>query len=194
MQILNENIGTLLLWKEKYLEKDLDVKGGTMRIQSIVDIEETFTSPCFGMKGNVDVTLHATTKSTDGLKKIVIPLEIKSGRNNSSLSHRAQAMLYSLMISEKYGAQDSTYLIEGQKFDDMKSFLYYLKSDDMAFQSFSQNDLRSILISRNQLAKRLHSIGNLPDTISNNRVCSYCAISDYCGFYAIVRFFIFTYT
>ena len=102
---LKQIIPTIMGWKSKFLDSSLNLTGmeTPQIIDSIMDIEETLLSPCYGLKGNVDVTLSLKSHDQNGHElSFVTPLEIKSGKNNSSLSHKAQAMLYSLIISEKY--------------------------------------------------------------------------------------------
>jgi len=36
-------------------------------------------------------------------KILTVPLEIKTGRNNSNSSHNAQTALYTLLLSDRYG-------------------------------------------------------------------------------------------
>lgn len=71
-------------------------------------IEEDIWSPKYGLKGKVDVSLTGRiledgehTKQGRGLEA-VLPFEIKTGKASGVLEHRAQTMLYTLMMSDRY--------------------------------------------------------------------------------------------
>lgn len=58
----------------------------------------------FGLKGNIDATVQATIIDKKGEKTLTIPLELKTGKNAGSTMHRAQTMLYTLLMSDRYGS------------------------------------------------------------------------------------------
>ena len=74
-----------------------------MSINKLLDVEEHIWSPKFGMKGNIDATVEATTIDDQGRNIQTLPLELKTGKNNSSVSHQAQTALYTLLLSNRYG-------------------------------------------------------------------------------------------
>ena len=74
-----------------------------MSISTLLDVEEHVWSPKFGIKGNIDATVEATTVDSQGQKNQIIPLELKTGRKSGSVSHQAQTALYTLLLSNRYG-------------------------------------------------------------------------------------------
>lgn len=83
----------------------------TLAINTVHDIEEDIWSPKYGLKGAIDATVMSTLngpkssmwplgETTDGL---VMPLEIKTGKTAAMLQHRAQTMLYTKMMEDRYG-------------------------------------------------------------------------------------------
>ena len=74
-----------------------------MSISKLLDVEEHVWSPKFGMKGNIDATIEVVTRDNQGCDTQILPLELKTGRNNSSVSHQAQTALYTLLLSNRHG-------------------------------------------------------------------------------------------
>lgn len=79
-------------------------------ISSVHDIEEDIWSPRLGLKGKVDASVQASLIGPPspfwplGKEDVgVLPLEIKTGRSNGLMQHRAQTMLYTQMMSDRYG-------------------------------------------------------------------------------------------
>jgi DNA replication ATP-dependent helicase Dna2 len=86
-----------------------------LALTGLHDIEESIWSPKWGMKGKVDASVQATLvtgKSNSRNKKetaeegreetIPKPFEIKTGRAVGIMEHRAQTMLYTLLMEERY--------------------------------------------------------------------------------------------
>lgn len=98
-------------------------------ISNVIAIEESIWSPMYGLKGfsifnsnipkgKIDVTVEvsSTPPLEDGntgshlnlslekteITREIVPLELKTG-NQQSVSHRAQVLLYSLLIHDYYG-------------------------------------------------------------------------------------------
>lgn len=86
-------------------------------LTEVLDTEEDILSPKFGIKGKVDVSvramivearLPASLRSTAvESPSAVMPLEIKTGRSVAGLEHRAQTMLYTLLMSDRYSESRS---------------------------------------------------------------------------------------
>jgi len=75
-----------------------------IKISKILDIEEHFWSPMFGIKGLIDATVEIQTTPKDDTKKTLIaPLELKTGKASNGVAHRAQTILYTLMLMDRYG-------------------------------------------------------------------------------------------
>ncbi|SNX86387.1 related to DNA2 - DNA helicase [Melanopsichium pennsylvanicum] len=189
-----------------------------VRLRRILDVEEEIWSPIFGLKGKVDVSVECDILEQSDLPSLrrasshpkqalshgelkgiasvqqekrrvttsVVPLEIKTGRAEVvSTEHRAQTMLYTLMMSDRYGVRVSDGL------------LYYSKSGELHRISRSRNEVRSLVIGRNELAHYLrHDAGRLrkpdrseiaeeavqvlPPTIDNEHKCRRCYAVDGC--------------
>lgn len=87
-----------------------------LAITGLHDIEESIWSPKWGMKGKVDASVHATIQvpvpkgkpraADPGQTGGPMPFEIKTGRAIGVLEHRAQTMLYTLLMEERYRTSD----------------------------------------------------------------------------------------
>lgn len=72
-------------------------------IEKVLDIEEHIWSPMYGIKGMIDVTVQAKIKKGYTTQTLTIPLEIKTGVKSKILAHRAQTILYTLLMHDRYG-------------------------------------------------------------------------------------------
>lgn len=87
-----------------------DYRGGSqplVAVNKLLDIEEHVWSPLYGLKGNIDATVQAVLAEGASKKTLTVPLELKTGRNSSVVAHRAQTMLYTLLMSDRYGKSSS---------------------------------------------------------------------------------------
>lgn len=85
-----------------------------LAITKTLAVEEDIWSPKYGLKGKVDVSVMGrileegeSSRSGDGVEA-VIPFEIKTGKTVTALEHRAQTMLYTLMMSDRYSTSHSS--------------------------------------------------------------------------------------
>jgi DNA replication ATP-dependent helicase Dna2 len=147
-------------------------------VSKVLDIEENIWCPQFGIKGKVDasveVTIHTVRSTGRGgrpagsniisSKKAVVPLELKTGRvtDRGMTSHRAQVILYMLMMDGRYG----TAVEEG--------LLLYIKSGQSFGLPLDQNDTRALLIARNELAHYVTEKTKLPEMLRNPNSCRRC--------------------
>ncbi|KAG9081363.1 Tripartite DNA replication factor [Ceratobasidium sp. UAMH 11750] len=69
-----------------------------------------------------------------------MPFEIKTGRTVGGMEHRAQTMLYTILIAERYGVQTPT------------GILYYTQKDEIIQVHPARNELRGLILGRNELA------------------------------------------
>lgn len=121
-----EKIGTGLLnfgprWVGKDPAEDASLHNSMSKlaISGLHDIEESIWSPKWGMKGKVDASVHAkvvvAAKPERGSASKALtsvpgededdepkPFEIKTGRAVGVMEHRAQTMLYTLLMEERY--------------------------------------------------------------------------------------------
>ncbi|KZS87370.1 Dna2-domain-containing protein [Sistotremastrum niveocremeum HHB9708] len=162
-----------------------------LAISQLHDTEEDIWSPTFGLKGKIDASVQAiiqeqpqgirtntVIKATSG----TMPFEIKTGRTFSMLEHRAQTMLYTLLVAERYGVQVPAGL------------LYYTQSEEVIQVPATRNELRGLIIARNEMAsyisKRRTSLAQstgeeelLPPTIDDEWSCGHCYAVDACMLY-----------
>ena len=64
-----------------------------MSLTKLLDVEEHIWSPMFGLKGNVDATVEVVMDDETGRRTLTVPFELKTGRNSTNASHRAQTAL-----------------------------------------------------------------------------------------------------
>lgn len=87
-------------------DSNLEDRNGSrsrVSINKLLEVEEHIWSPMYGLKGNVDATVQVAVKEGIASSVLTVPLELKTGKNNAIESHRAQAALYSLLLSDRYG-------------------------------------------------------------------------------------------
>lgn len=162
-------------------------------------MEEDIWSPKYGLKGKVDATVHGiisdplpTTPFTRCNPQSVLtsgplPLELKTGLASKGMEHRAQTMLYTLLLSERYGV------------DVPSGLLFYTQKDQVVRVPRGRNEIRGLLNARNEMAsymmRRTRNLGGgregvadieepfLPPTIDDERVCQRCYSLQTCMLY-----------
>ncbi|KAI0763927.1 Dna2-domain-containing protein [Trametes elegans] len=181
-----------------------------LAISDLYDVEEDIWSPTYGLKGKIDASVEAVVHDIDDastpfaraapqVKKhsSPMPFEIKTGRAVAGMEHRAQTMLYTLLMGERYGAEVPSGL------------LYYTQSEEVVRVPAARNELRALLVMRNEMAsyimRRLQNTAYfsgrdddsddyepdvtagvepfLPPTIDDNRTCGKCYALDTCMLY-----------
>ena len=168
------------------------VRGHTslLAINKLHDIEEDIWSPTYGLKGKIDASVQATVadvedgsnpftmaRATRTMTTHAAPLEIKTGRAVAGMEHRAQTMLYTLLMGERYGMEVPSGL------------LYYTQSEEVVRVPTARNEVRALMMKRNELAGymmrrvRQESEPFLPPTIDDVRVCGRCYSVDTCMLY-----------
>lgn len=121
------------------------------------------------------------------------PLELKTGRSTQVMEHRAQTILYTLLMEERYGTPVPSGL------------LYYTQSDEVVRVPRTVNEMRALIQKRNEMAgyfmrragtddkysrkgPGLKDVEDfLPPTINDARVCGRCYVVDTCMLYRKVR-------
>lgn len=83
--------------------KDRNGKKVTLSVNKLLDVEEHVWSPTYGLKGNIDATVEVRMNDENGDRTLAVPFEVKTGRNTSNSSHRAQTALYTLLMADRYG-------------------------------------------------------------------------------------------
>ena len=197
-----------------------------LALTALHDVEEDIWSPTYGLKGKVDASVQvlieqkkeATTSKLSCHKPgnsdtriWTMPFEIKTGRSTGLSEHRAQTMLYTLLMAERYGALlllcsfpvlDFDYALVGVEVP--SGLLYYTQSGELMNVSVVRNELKDLIMARNELAsymmrKRGNGQGEdsmkpaarafLPPTIDDDYKCSRCYVVDGCLLYRKVSSF-----
>ncbi|KAI5800105.1 DNA replication factor Dna2-domain-containing protein [Geopyxis carbonaria] len=140
-------------------------------ISKLLDIEEHVWSPLYGLKGNIDATVQATLVEGSKQKIFTVPLELKTGRNASSIPHRAQTMLYTLLLSDRYDIAVTSGL------------LYYMETGDTIRVSAVRHELRELIIKRNQVSGYITKRDILPDMLRSSHSCGRCYAKNSCFLY-----------
>lgn len=132
-----------------------------------LDVEEDIWSPKYGLKGKVDVSVagRLATDEEDGSESIM-PFEIKTGRTMSAMEHRAQTMLYMLLMADRYGASLSPRCRTDGSADEeiAEGLLYYSSSNSLIRVAPARNEIRGLLIARNDFATYLHRRAHLSES------------------------------
>ncbi|KAF9448170.1 Dna2-domain-containing protein [Macrolepiota fuliginosa MF-IS2] len=177
-----------------------------LAITDLLDVEEDIWSPTYGLKGKIDATVHSviaqpkapanqinhyfpkSSKLNPRESEILsgaVPFEIKTGRSIAGMEHRAQTMLYTLLVAERYHQEVDAGL------------LYYTQKEEVVRVPVVRNELRGLIMARNELAgymMRRHRVGEgrvgqnedepfLPPTIDDERACKKCYVLDTCMLY-----------
>ncbi|KAG8901214.1 Tripartite DNA replication factor, partial [Tulasnella sp. 417] len=119
----------------------------TLALSGLHDIEEEIWSPTYGLKGKVDASVQALVKEGKSKTSQTMPFEIKTGKSTHGPEHRAQTMLYTLLMAERYLSEIPAGL------------LYYTQSESLIRVTPSRHELRGLIMSRNDttsyLARRM---------------------------------------
>jgi DNA replication ATP-dependent helicase Dna2 len=161
------------------------------------------------LKGKVDASVQvginrAPSKVGSVVEENVAPLEIKTGRSVGVMAHRAQTMLYTLLMEDRYGefyfgdCRDQL-MVKGVPVP--AGLLYYSQLDSILRVEARPNEIRALIMARNELAgwmskrrtlaqprpKReetaIEDLAFLPPTIDNARECKMCYAVDSCMLY-----------
>ncbi|KAF8965377.1 AAA domain-containing protein [Flammula alnicola] len=171
-----------------------------LAITKLLDIEEDIWSPTYGLKGKLDATVQGIiadpvpSSSSPSMKNTTstpLPLELKTGRALAGMEHRAQTMLYTLLLSERYGA------------DVRDGLLFYTQGaeGEVVRVPRGRNEIRALVGVRNEMAgvmwRRVRRRGReekredeedeeedeepfLPPPIDDERACKRCYVLDTC--------------
>lgn len=142
-----------------------------MSISKVVDIEEEIWSPMFGIKGNIDATVQATVLTATSAGVYLAPFELKTSKNTTQMQHRAQSLLYTLLLSDRYNISIQF------------AILCYCFGGEMFQISSFRDEIRSLIYGRNELARYLKSTELLPPVINHSFTCSKCDWKNVCMVY-----------
>ncbi|KAF9188141.1 Tripartite DNA replication factor [Haplosporangium sp. Z 767] len=183
-EILSQYITSCQDWARRYLRASpstdgtiIDAMGQTVNgessllcVNKILDIEENIWSPMFGLKGKIDASIQVVVKTdkkkpgSDGCesKTLTVPFELKTGKKSNVVSHRAQTMLYTLLMTDRYDVNVNWGL------------LFYLKTGEFIRVPALHDEIRTILMQRNEIAIYEEAKLTLPPMIQRTDTCSYC--------------------
>ena len=80
----------------------------SLSINKLLEVEEHIWSPMYGLKGNIDATVQVACNDGEDNNNLIVPLELKTGNRDTNHAHRAQTALYTLLLSDRYGEQNSS--------------------------------------------------------------------------------------
>ena len=109
-------------------------------IRDVEDIEDNVLSPMFGLCGNIDCTVSIQREKA--MSRMLVPFELKTGSDGmwAIQSARAQLLLYSLMMADRYDGPT------------VGGLLYFLKTGKIKGFPLPINEVRALLIRRNEMA------------------------------------------
>ncbi|KAL7276348.1 DNA replication endonuclease-helicase Dna2 [Rhizina undulata] len=140
-------------------------------VNKVLDIEEHVWSPMYGLKGNIDATVQATIIDGQKGRTLTIPLELKTGMNSKVVMHRAQTMLYTLLMTDRYDI------------DVQCGLLYYMEAAEMIRVPAIREELRGMIMSRNELATYSRNRDKLPPMLRSKHNCERCYAQTQCFLY-----------
>ncbi|KAF7984152.1 hypothetical protein HWV62_16810 [Athelia sp. TMB] len=181
--------------------RSTDKTQALLAITHLHDVEEDIWSPTYGIKGKLDATVQASITSPSAATPFnraklpspptnithPTPLELKTGRPNVGMEHRAQTLLYTLLTAERYATPVPSGL------------LYYTQSEEVVRIPVTRNEIRGLMGGRNTLASFLtrrskptkdRAAGEvhveepfLPPALDDERICKKCFALDICMLY-----------
>jgi DNA replication ATP-dependent helicase Dna2 len=188
-----------------------------LAITSLHEVEEDIWSPTYGIKGKLDASLQVLIQEElQGIKKYytpntrmwTLPFEIKTGMATGVLEHRAQTLLYTLLMAERYSGSYLVFFSVGCLYSSFcfldvevpSGLLYYTHSEELIRVPAARNEVKGLLMARNELAsymmrKRIldqnstqHSrLPLLPPTLDDGYKCKKCYVVNGCMLYRKVR-------
>ena len=142
-----------------------------MCVNKLLDVEEHVWSPMYGLKGNVDATVQVTMKDGNEDRTLIVPFEVKTGKNPSA-AHRAQTALYNLLLSDRYDINIAY------------GILYYMETSETIRIPAIRRELIHMIMQRNELAcfvRERHA--QLPQMLKKENMCNKCYAKVPCFIY-----------
>ena len=142
-----------------------------MSVTKLLDVEEHVWSPMYGLKGNIDATVQVTMQDGQDLKRLTVPFELKTGKGNMNANHKAQTALYTLLLSDRYDVQIAY------------GILYYMETSEIARIPGIRNEIRGMIIQRNEVACYVRQRLDLPPMLKSPHLCGRCFAKTTCFTY-----------
>ncbi|KAL9625814.1 MAG: hypothetical protein Q9160_000134 [Pyrenula sp. 1 TL-2023] len=157
----------------KGIVQDRNGKQAKMSINKLLEVEEHIWSPMYGLKGNVDATVQVVMQDEvdSHSRTLTVPFEFKTGKRDTSDTHRAQTALYTLLMSDRYDL------------DVVYGILYYLETAKTFRIQGIRNEIRHMIIQRNFLASYVHNKLDLPPMLQRPHMCNKCYAQTSCFIY-----------
>lgn len=144
---------------------------GTMCVSKLLDVEEHVWSPMYGLKGNIDATVQITMQDGSDRKTLTVPFEVKTGKN-ATANHQAQTALYNLLLTDRYDIEIAY------------GILYYMETSQTIRIPSIRNELRHMIMQRNQLACYIRERSvQLPPMKRSKNACGRCYAQSSCFIY-----------
>ncbi|KAJ8111707.1 hypothetical protein ONZ43_g5558 [Nemania bipapillata] len=177
---LQSKMSELTAWAKTFVsafpKPDAIVQGrngdkANMSVTKLLDVEEHVWSPMYGLKGNIDATVQVTMKEGNQRRTLTVPFEVKTGKN-ATPNHMAQTALYNLLLSDRYDIEIAY------------GILYYMETSQTYRIPTIRNELRHMIMQRNQLAcyVRERSV-QLPPMKKSANTCGKCYAKVPCFIY-----------
>ncbi|EXJ86230.1 hypothetical protein A1O1_06600 [Capronia coronata CBS 617.96] len=133
-------------------------------INKLLELEEHIWSPMYGLKGNIDATVQAQMKLPQDRspRTLLVPFELKTGKKDNVEQHRVQTALYTLLLSDRYDINVTC------------GVLYYMETSKTFRVEGVRNEIRHMVIERNELACYVHDKLALPPMIKKEHLCKSC--------------------
>ena len=164
-------VSMLIMCQPDAFVKDRNGTHALMSINKLLDVEEHVWSPKYGLKGNVDATVQVLMKDGKDERTLIVPFEIKTGKNHSNAAHKAQTALYTLLLSDRYDVQVAY------------GILYYMETSEISRIPAIRHELRHMIIQRNELACYVRRRLELPPMINSPHLCGKCYAKTACFVY-----------
>jgi hypothetical protein len=161
--------------------------------------EEMVWCPALGIKGQVDLILRAKDYSNEGANDVFMPVELKTGkwRPNGLIGHRAQAMLYVMMLTMRSKNNvDLMMTDESLATSLVRGVLLYLGNEETKYEAILPQwaEIRALIVSRNNLAVNLKRMGDFSSSTTDkytsqlppvlrNQSCKWCFAAAECMVY-----------
>ncbi len=133
-------------------------------VNKLLELEEHIWSPMYGLKGNIDATIQAQMQLAGDRepRTLLVPFELKTGKRDNVEQHRVQTALYTLLLSDRYDVNVTC------------GILYYLETNKVFRVEGIRNEIRHMVMERNELACYVHDKLALPPMIKKQHLCKTC--------------------
>ena len=142
-------------------------------VNKLLEVEEHIWSPMYGLKGNIDATVQAQMQlpQDEEPRTVLVPFELKTGKRDNVEQHRVQTALYTLLLSDRYDINVTC------------GILYYMETNKTFRVEGVRNEIRHMVMERNELACYVHDKLSLPPMIKKQHLCKNCYSKPACFIY-----------